>query len=91
VATAEEEDRATHWPTPGLMLVLLVVYAVALRPVGYMLSTALFVPVSARLLGSRRPRRDVVVGLALAVVLYVGFTSFLGVRLPAGLLDPILG
>jgi putative tricarboxylic transport membrane protein len=91
VATAQEEDRATHWPTPGLLLLLLIVYAVALQPIGYVLATAVFVPISARMLGSRRLRRDVVAGLVLGVVLYLGFTQFLGVRLPAGLLEPILG
>lgn len=91
VATAREEDRATHWPTPGLLVVLLIVYAMALRPIGYPLATALFVPLSARLLGSNRLRRDIVVGVVLALVLHFGFTQFLGVRLPTGLLDPILG
>jgi putative tricarboxylic transport membrane protein len=90
-AAAQEEDRATHWPTPGLLVVLLIVYAVVLQPVGYVLSTVLFVPLSARLLGSDRLRRDIVAGVVLALVLYLGFTQFLGVRLPAGLLDPILG
>jgi hypothetical protein len=30
------------------------------------------------------------VGVALAIIIYVGFTQYLGVRLPAGLLDFIL-
>jgi putative tricarboxylic transport membrane protein len=91
VATAQKEDRTTHWPTPGLLLLLLILYAVALQPIGYVLATTVFVPISARILGSGRLRRDVAAGLVLGVVLYVGFTQFLGVRLPAGVLDPILG
>ncbi len=36
-----EEDDATHWATPGLIMLALLVYAFALEPVGYPLATAL--------------------------------------------------
>ena len=52
-----------------------------------MVATTLFLPAAARILGSRNLVRDVTVGLVLAVVVYFGFTEFLGVRLPAGVLD----
>jgi putative tricarboxylic transport membrane protein len=91
VETAEQE-RATHWPTVGLMLVALVVYAFALNGfrvgsivvpgLGYVLATGLFLPVAARILGSWQLLRDLLVGFALAVVIYVAFTQFLTVRLP---------
>ena len=54
VALAErsaEEDAATHWATPGLILVALLVYAFALEPVGYPLATAVVFVVLARMLG----------------------------------------
>ena len=89
-----DEERATHWPSVGLLLLVLVVYGLALDGVrlrdvrvpglGYVLSTGLFMPVAARDLGSTALLRDFVVGFAIAVVVYVGFTQFLGVRLPAG-------
>jgi putative tricarboxylic transport membrane protein len=94
------EERATHWRTAGLTAGALVVYALALDGVelggieipglGYVVATAIFLPVTARILGSRALLRDAVAGLVLAVVVYFGFTEFLGVRLPAGLLDPVL-
>ena len=37
------------------------------------------------MLGSRSPLRDALAGLALGLVLFVAFTQFLGVDLPAGL------
>jgi putative tricarboxylic transport membrane protein len=96
-ASAADEERATHWPTAGLTLALLVVYGLALDgfalgPIdvpglGYVLATGLFLPAVARVLGSRSPLRDAVIGFAVAIVLYVGFTQYLGVRLPPGLLD----
>lgn len=84
------EAARTDWRTTGLVLVSLVVYALTLGPLGYVLATTWFIPTVARILGSRRPGRDVVVGVLLGIVVYIGFTQFLGVRLPAGLLDRIL-
>jgi putative tricarboxylic transport membrane protein len=84
------EATLTHWPTTGLTLVALVAYALTLGPLGYVLATTWFIPVVARILGSHRPIRDLVVGAAIGIVVYIAFTQFLGVRLPAGLLDPVL-
>jgi putative tricarboxylic transport membrane protein len=84
--TAAAEEAATHWPTPGLLLALLVAYVLLLEPLGYVLATVLFFPVGARGLGSTRPVRDVAVGALLGVGLYVAFTQFLGVPLPAGVI-----
>jgi putative tricarboxylic transport membrane protein len=88
VALAErsaEEDDATHWATPGLIMVALLAYAFLLEPVGYPLATALVFIVIARLLGSHSVVRDVIVGLVLGFGLYTAFTQYLGVSLPAGL------
>jgi putative tricarboxylic transport membrane protein len=80
-----EEDAATHWATPALLLVAMVAYALLMEPVGYILSTAAFFVPVARLLGSRSLVRDVVIGLVAGVGLYTAFTQYLGVSLPAGL------
>jgi putative tricarboxylic transport membrane protein len=97
---AADEEAATHWPTIGLLAALLVVYAVALDgtqlgPIelpglGYIVATGLFLPAAARVLGSRHPVRDLVIGICLALVVFFGFTEFLGVRLPSGILGPLL-
>lgn len=80
------EQEATNWRTVGLAVVCLLVYAFALAPLGYVVATTIFFPVVARVFGSQRPVRDVIIGLAASLVLYVGFTQLLGVRLPAGVL-----
>ena len=88
VALAErsaEEDDATHWATPALVMVALLVYAFALEPVGYPLATALVFFAVARVLGSRAPVRDAIAGLVLGFGLFTAFTQYLGVSLPAGL------
>ena len=97
---AADEERATHWPTVGLTALALVAYALALDGfafgpldvpgLGYIMATGIFLPVTARILGSRSPIRDVVAGFGIGIVIYFGFTEFLGVRLPAGILGPLL-
>lgn len=97
---AAEEERVTHWPTVGLAALALVGYALALDgfalgPVdvpglGYIIATGIFLPLTARILGSRSLIRDVIVGVGIGIVIYFGFTEFLGVRLPAGILGPLL-
>lgn len=84
------EAAQTEWATTILTLTALIAYALSLGQLGYVLATTWFIPVVARILGSRRPGRDVAVAVVLAVVVYIAFTQFLGVRLPAGLLGPIL-
>jgi putative tricarboxylic transport membrane protein len=86
----QAEAATTDWKTTGLTMAALVGYALVLGVLGYILATTVFIPVSASILGSRRPGRDVAVGAMIGIVVYVGFTQFLGVRLPAGLLDPVL-
>lgn len=90
---AAAEGAATHWPTVGLLGATLVVYAFLLDPLGYVFATALFFPAAAYVLGSRSRRAvvvNLVVGLAVGAVIFFSFTELLDVRLPDGLLDPLL-
>jgi putative tricarboxylic transport membrane protein len=80
----------THWPTVLLLAVLLVGYAVALAPLGYIVATALLLPIASRILGSTHLLRDAVIAVGLALLIYFGFTAFLGIRLPQGILAPVL-
>ena len=79
------EGPDVDWLAPLTVVGALVVYLLLLEPLGYIVATTLFFPLCGRLLGSRSPVRDAVAGLVLAVVVFVLFTQFLGVDLPAGL------
>jgi putative tricarboxylic transport membrane protein len=81
---AAREMADTHWPTPGLLLALLVGYVLLLTALGYALATTVFVWLTAWLLGSERPVRDVIVGLALGIVAGYAFGNWLNVQLPTG-------
>lgn len=84
-ARSAEEDAATHWPTPALISVALVVYVFLLDPLGYPVATALLFVAVTRLLGSRQLVRDAIVGVVLGLLVFTAFTQYLGVSLPAGL------
>jgi putative tricarboxylic transport membrane protein len=83
-AHIEEAARGTHGPTPVALVVLLVAYALALEALGYALATTIFFWLTAWLLGSDRPVRDVVVAVALGVVTSYAFSQWLNVQLPTG-------
>lgn len=87
---AASEDSKTSWATVGALAVVLLVYVFVLGPLGYVIATSIFLPVVARILGSERLWRDVAVGVVLSLVIYVGFTQFLGVRLPGGVFELFL-
>lgn len=87
---AAQEHGRTHWRTLWSVIAVLVLYALLLKPLGYVLATATFFVVVARLAGSHQPLRDVVVAVLFSAAVYLGFTELLGVRLPAGVLRPLL-
>jgi putative tricarboxylic transport membrane protein len=85
-AFAAREAADTEWRVPVLVGIALLAYAELMEPVGYLLSSAAFFPVVARILGSRALVRDVVAGAALSLGVYVLFTQALAVPLPIGIL-----
>ena len=90
---AAAEGAATHWPTIALLVAVLLAYAFLLDPLGYTVATALLFPALTYVLGStgrRKVLRNLAIGVALGVVVFFAFTELLGVRLPDGLLDPLL-
>jgi putative tricarboxylic transport membrane protein len=80
----EVAARGTHWPTPAALVGLLVAYVLLLSALGYALATAIFFWLASWLLGSERPVRDAVVGVALGVVTSYVFSHWLNVQLPTG-------
>ncbi|MEV0352524.1 tripartite tricarboxylate transporter TctB family protein [Nonomuraea sp. NPDC050680] len=82
----EGADEGVHWRPVLLLIGALALYAVLLAPVGYWQATTLFFVAVARVLGSRKLVRDMVVGLLLALATYVLFDRVLGITLPPGLI-----
>jgi putative tricarboxylic transport membrane protein len=76
--------EGTHWPTPALLLALLIGYALLLGALGYALGTTIFFWLAAWLLGSEKPARDLLVGVVIGVVTSFVFSEWLNVQLPHG-------
>jgi putative tricarboxylic transport membrane protein len=66
--------------------VLLLLYALALQPLGYLISTAVFLVVGILVLEPLRRARAIVVGIASAAFLFLIFRVWLRVPLPSGVL-----
>lgn len=84
VEHVKEATADTHWPTPVLLVTLLVGYALSLDLLGYALATTIFFWLSAWLLGSKQPVRDIVIAVVLGVVTGYVFSEWLNVQLPTG-------
>ena len=92
--STESEDvdlsLPTDWRTVGLLALALVAYLLLIEPAGFVVASAVLFVGAAYAMGSRRYVRDVVIGVLLAVVLYVLFVRGLGLDLPAGVLEGIV-
>jgi len=77
---------AFAWITAGLVAQMLLI-----GNAGFVIAGAVLFTCIARGFGSTRWLRDAVVGLVLAVLVFLFFVRFLNVNLPAGWLKPILG
>jgi putative tricarboxylic transport membrane protein len=71
---------------PLVLLGYLALHAVLLPLAGFIPANAALFAIAAGLLGSRRPLRDIAVGVAIAAVLFAVFTAGLGLSLPQ---DPV--
>ena len=76
---------APDWRAAAPSALCLLVYTFLFEPAGYLVATTAFIAVEARLLGSRRWRRDLAASLVIAMSVYALFGSLLGIRLPPGL------
>lgn len=88
VVRNEEPPTARDIPVQivplAMTALLLTAYAVAFERLGFIASTTAFMTLQARVLGSRRWLRDLIVSLAVAILAYGLFDRLLHVRLPWG-------
>ena len=67
-----------------------VAFIVALRPVGFIITSTAFLVAMMGLLGLRKPGLMVVVSLGITAGIYIIFERLLGLTLPAGILESVL-
>lgn len=76
----------SHPPRFIMLFIALLVYAVILAKIGFFVSTGIFIPVTALLLGHRRPIAIALTTILTLIFIYVVFVRLLSVHLPQGLL-----
>ncbi|MER6945290.1 tripartite tricarboxylate transporter TctB family protein [Nonomuraea sp. NPDC000554] len=69
---------------PFLIIAVLAGYAFTVIPLGFVLATAIAFLLITWILGSRAFVRDAIVAVLLSAGVYLAFTQFLSIRLPAG-------
>jgi putative tricarboxylic transport membrane protein len=85
-------DPEVSWPASrgfaraASGFIILLLYALALQPLGYLISTAVFLVIAILLLEPVRPTRALVVGIASAAILFLIFRVWLRIPLPGGVL-----
>ena len=81
------ETLALDWRSLGLMVGVVLLYVLAFRPLGYIISTTLMTLAGAQILGERGHLvRDSIISVGLAVVIAFVFGRLLNIDLPPGLL-----
>ena len=91
VPAADGAPPAADWRAAAPSVLLFLAYVVLLEPLGYLPATTTFIALEARLLGSRRWRRDLFAAVIVAATVYAVFSLLLGLRLPPGLLGAATG
>ncbi|MGP4021348.1 tripartite tricarboxylate transporter TctB family protein [Saccharopolyspora sp. 5N708] len=79
------EPGGTDWRAVAKLAATLCGYVLLLVPAGFWQSSTVFFALVARILGSRKPVRDLVIGLVLSLAAYFLFDRLLGVSLPPGI------
>lgn len=69
-----------------MMIGLFIGYALVFIPLGYMLSTALYLGVMVTVIDRGKWKRNLIFAAVFAAVVYYSFTELLSVALPAGIL-----
>lgn len=78
----EGEDAALEWRRVLALILLMAIYVLTFQPVGFVISTTIFIVAAARILGSRHLLRDTIVAVLVAGSIFYLFTQLLRVSLP---------
>lgn len=80
------EEPPIPWARLALHVALFVGYALVFIPLGYILSTALYLSITVTLIDRAAWKRNLTFAVLFGVIVYFGFTELLKVQLPPGVL-----
>jgi len=82
-----EESTQTHaqdWKRTGVMVAVLLAFALVVPWLGYVVSATLLFGATAIVLGAPARARSFAYGFSVAVIVYLAFDVLIGISLPAG-------
>jgi putative tricarboxylic transport membrane protein len=88
--SADDMGEKIDWPTLAWVIAGIVLGILLYRPGGFIVASVVMFMGVARGFGSRAILRDLVIAVILAVGVYYGFTTGLGLPLPQGVLAGLL-
>ncbi|UKS66467.1 tripartite tricarboxylate transporter TctB family protein [Rossellomorea marisflavi] len=83
-----EEEKLPKGEGKVILAVLgfVLMFILLLEPLGFVLTTFLFISINSRFLGYKKWVSNIIVSLALPLSIYFLFVSFLKIQLPSGIL-----
>jgi putative tricarboxylic transport membrane protein len=82
-------DAPADWKVLVLIAVALAVFALLMKPAGFIIASAALFTISSTAMGSRKIPMNALIGVILGTIIYVGFDTWLGVNLPGGITESI--
>ena len=86
-AEGDVDVRSTKWVPLGVSVAALLVFIVAVEPVGYLIISAVCFWMTAWAMGARSHLKSALIAVVLSVVVYFSFTRLLDISLPAGVFE----
>lgn len=86
----EEKDTPSDWKSMGFVVAGLIANLALIRPLGFTAASVIMFVLVCHGFGSKKPVRDALIGLVLALAAYFGFAKALGVNIGAGFVERLL-
>jgi putative tricarboxylic transport membrane protein len=83
---ADEAENDADWVAFALLSAAVILHMATIGWAGFVLASTFLFALIARAFDSRRPFRNIVIGLALSTAAFFVFTHGLGLNLPSGIL-----
>ena len=74
----------------GGLLALMVAYGVSMNPLGFLISTVLFLAMGFWIMGEREPKTILIISTVTTFVFWLSLTQFLGVYLDSGIIGRLV-
>jgi putative tricarboxylic transport membrane protein len=89
-AEGDVDVRSTKWVPLAVCVAAILLFIVAVEPVGYLIVSAVCFWMTAWAMGARNHLKSALIAVVLSVVVYFSFTRLLDISLPAGIFGGVL-